>query len=337
MTQQQNVLLEVQGLKQHFPIQVGFLRRTIGYIKAVDGVNLNIKAGETLGLVGESGCGKTTLGRSILRLYEPTDGKVYFHDGNKKVSITELDRKSLRKFRRHMQIIFQDPYSSLDSRMTILEIVGEPLLVNGIAKGKELEEMVEHILVQVGLQKEHMRRYPHSFSGGQRQRIAIARAIVLNPDLVVADEPVSALDVSIQAQILNLLKEMQEKMNLTFLFISHDLGVVRYVSDRIAMMYVGKLVELAPKEKLLQKPMHPYTESLLSAVPRVDLAYRKKRIILPGEAPDPSNLPSGCIFHPRCRYAKEICKEEEPQLRQLGEHQVSCHFAEDLDLKGITL
>ncbi|MGI6705557.1 MAG: ABC transporter ATP-binding protein [Clostridia bacterium] len=337
MTQQQNVLLEVQGLKQHFPIQVGFLRRTIGYIKAVDGVNLTIKAGETLGLVGESGCGKTTLGRSILRLYEPTDGKVYFYNGDEKVSITELDRKSLRKFRRHMQIIFQDPYASLDSRMTILDIIGEPLLVNGIAKGKELEEMVEHILVQVGLQKEHMRRYPHSFSGGQRQRIAIARAIVLNPDLVVADEPVSALDVSIQAQILNLLKEMQEKMNLTFLFISHDLGVVRYVSDRIAMMYVGKLVELAPKEKLLQKPMHPYTESLLSAVPRVDLAYRKKRIILPGEAPDPSNLPSGCIFHPRCRYAKEICKEEEPHLRQLGEHQVSCHFAEDLDLKGITL
>lgn len=335
MTQQQSTLLEIKGLKQYFSIQKGLLRKTIGYIKAVDGVDLTIKKGETLGLVGESGCGKTTLGRSIIRLYEPTAGKVLFRDKDQMVSITELGRKSLRSFRQHMQIIFQDPYSSLDSRMTILDIVGEPLVVNNIATGKELVERVEDTLVQVGLQKEHLRRYPHSFSGGQRQRIAIARAIILNPELIVADEPVSALDVSIQAQILNLLKDMQQKLNLTYLFISHDLGVVRYISDRIAMMYVGKLVEVAPKEKLLVKPMHPYTESLLSAVPRVDLAYHKKRIILPGEAPDPSNLPSGCVFHPRCRYSKEICKNEEPQLREIEDRQVSCHFAENLDLTGI--
>lgn len=244
----------------------------------------------------------------------------------------------MRAFRKNMQIIFQDPYSSLNSRMTILETVGEPLLVNGIASGRNLEERVSQILSQVGLDKEHLRHYPHSFSGGQRQRIAIARALVVNPRLVVADEPVSALDVSIQAQILNLLEDLQGELNLTFLFISHDFSVVRYVSDRIATMYVGRLVEIGPKEALLKTPKHPYTESLLSAVPRVDLSHRRKRMILAGEAPDPSNLPSGCIFHERCRYAQDVCKSDDPELALVdSDHRAKCHFASELQLTRISI
>lgn len=338
MAEERSILLEVKGLKKYFPVQRGFLRRTKGYVKAVDNVNLYIREGETLGLVGESGCGKTTLGRCILRLYEPTEGEILFRDNNgQMISLTELDAKSLRAFRRNMQIIFQDPYSSLNPRMTILEIIGEPLLVNRIASGKDLEERVKEMLTQVGLSVEHLRRYPHSFSGGQRQRIGIARALIVNPKLVVADEPVSALDVSIQAQILNLLKDLQEKFRLTYLFISHDLSVVRYVSDRIAVMYMGKLVEVGPRDEILSHPHHPYTEVLLSAVPRADFRSHSERIVLSGEPPDPTNLPPGCVFNPRCRYAKERCKSEEPELKQISrDYYVSCHFAESLDLKGIS-
>ncbi len=338
MAEGQNILLEVRGLKKYFPVQRGLMRKIKGYVKAVDDVDLYIKEGETLGLVGESGCGKTTLGRCILRLYEPTGGEILFRDSDQMVSITNLDREALRSFRRHMQIIFQDPYSSLNPRMTVLEIIGEPLLVNGIARGRELEERVKEVLTQVGLMVEHLRRYPHSFSGGQRQRIGVARALTLNPKLIVADEPVSALDVSIQAQILNLLKDLQNRFGLTYLFISHDLSVVRYVSDRIAAMYVGKLVEIAEKEEFLVAPKHPYSEALLSAIPRTNPFYKSRRMVLAGETPDPIDPPSGCVFHPRCRYAEDICKSEEPELREVDtDHYASCHFAERLNLKGISV
>ena len=330
-------LLEVRQLKKHFPVQKGILRSTVGYLKAVDGVSFKINPGETLGLVGESGCGKTTLGKCILRLYEPTNGKILYRNGGDEIDVTALNKRDLRSFRRNMQIIFQDPYSSLNPRMTILEIVGEPLVIHGMARGRELEDAVGEIVSLVGLQREHLRRYPHSFSGGQRQRICLARALVLRPKLVVADEPVSALDVSIQAQILNLLKSMQKQLNLTYLFVSHDLGVVRYVSDRIAVMYVGKLVELADKNELLRQPRHPYSESLLSAVPRVDLKYRSERVILRGEAPNPTDLPTGCVFHPRCQYTEDICRQEEPELRELSSGCVAaCHFADKFTLNGVS-
>lgn len=331
------VLLEVKNLKQYFPVNKGLLRRTVSYIKAVDNVDLFVNEGETLGLVGESGCGKTTLGRCIIRLYEPTAGEVLFRDSERQVNVLALKSEEMRSFRKNMQIIFQDPYSSLNSRMTILETLAEPLKVHKIASGREIEDRVADILEKVGLKKDYMRRYPHSFSGGQRQRICIARAMILNPRLVVADEAVSALDVSIQAQILNLLKEVQSQFKLTYIFISHDLGVVRYVSDRIAMMYVGKMVEVAKTDEVLRNPKHPYTESLLSAVPRIDFNHTKKRIILEGEAPDPSNLPSGCVFHVRCRYCREICKQCEPELTEAEPgHLVKCHRAKELTLQGIS-
>lgn len=337
MANNNNMLLEVKDLKQYFPIQKGFLRRTVGYIKAVNGVSLTIKKNETLGLVGESGCGKTTLGRSILRLYEPTDGKILFNNGDEMISILDLDRKEQQKMRCNMQMIFQDPFSSLNERMTVMQNVGEPLLVNGIASGKELEERVEDMLVKVGLRKEHLRRYPHAFSGGQRQRIGIARALVVNPKFVVADEPVSALDVSIQAQILNLLKRLQDEFQLSYLFISHDLSVIRHVSNRIAVMYVGRLVELGARDQVLNTPLHPYTEALLSAVPRAGKkGQRASRIIMSGDPPDPSRLPSGCSFHERCRYTEEICKAEEPEFTEIETgHYVACHRARELSLKGV--
>jgi peptide/nickel transport system ATP-binding protein len=333
---QENVLLEVQSLKKYFPIQQGFLRRTVGYVKAVDDVNLVVKAGETLGVVGESGCGKSTMGRTILRLYEPTGGKILLNAEGQALSVTDLDRQQMRLFRKSAQIIFQDPFSSLNPRMNILETVGEPLLVNDLARGRELEDRVKEVITQVGLRVEHLRRFPHSFSGGQRQRIGIARALVVHPKLVVADEPVSALDVSIQAQILNLLQSLQERYHLTYIFVSHNMAVVRYIADRIAVMYAGKLVELGTKHELLSQPKHPYTELLLAAVPRTVDRKRGQRTVTPGEPPDLANLPAGCVFHPRCRYARERCKMEAPLLRSLGpDSYVSCHFAEELDLQGI--
>lgn len=334
---QKHDLIEVRDLKKYFPIQRGGLQKTTGYIKAVDGVSFTIRRGETLGLVGESGCGKSTLGRCLIRLYEPTGGEVLFQlPDNQVVNVTSLKRRELQAFRRNMQIIFQDPYSSLNPRMTLLELIGEPLYVNHIARGKDLEMRVLEVLDQVGLNLEHLRRYPHSFSGGQRQRIGIARALVLKPKLIVADEPVSALDVSIQAQILNLLKDLQSNLDLTYLFISHDLSVVRYVADRIAVMYVGRIVEVAPKDDVLSTPAHPYTEALLSAIPKGDPKQQIDRVVLPGEPPDPADLPSGCVFHQRCRYAKDICSVEVPVLREIRpNHHASCHFAEELTLNGV--
>lgn len=338
MAQSNDALLDVQGLKKYFPIQQGFLRRTVGFVKAVDNVNLRVKAGETLGVVGESGCGKSTLGRCLIRLYEPTDGKIYLNVDGQRLSVTELDSHQMRTFRKSAQIIFQDPFSSLNPRMNILESVGEPLLVNGLARGRELEDRVKEVITQVGLRVEHLRRFPHSFSGGQRQRVGIARALVVKPKLVVADEPVSALDVSIQAQILNLLEDLQAQYNLTYIFVSHNMAVVRYISNRIAVMYAGKLVELGEKQEVLAHPRHPYTELLLAAVPRTVDRQRGHRLVTPGEPPDLANLPKGCVFQTRCKYVKERCRTEEPQLRALGEnHFMSCHFAEDLMLQGITL
>jgi peptide/nickel transport system ATP-binding protein len=313
------------------------LQRQTGFVKAVDGVNIDVQAGETLGIVGESGSGKTTLGRCITRLYQPTGGQVIMRTDGETLNVSALKGKELSAFRKLAQTIFQDPYSSLNPRMTVLQTVGEPLLVNNLARGKELENRVTEIIVQVGLRVEHLQRYPHSFSGGQRQRIGIARALVLNPRLVVADEPVSALDVSIQAQILNLLLDLQEQYNLTYLFISHAMSVIRYVSDRIAVMYAGKLVELGPKQELLSNPKHPYTETLLAAVPKTSQRKRGMRLVSPGEPPDLANLPVGCVFVPRCKYATEQCKAQPPELRQVGSGAyVSCHLAESLTLQGIS-
>lgn len=336
--QQNQVLLDIQGLKKYFPLQQGFFRRTVGYIKAVDNVSFQVRAGETLGVVGESGCGKTTMGRCLVKLYEPTEGKILLHTREKTLSVTELNGADSRLFRSSAQIIFQDPFSSLNPRMNILETVGEPLLVNGLASGRELEERVKEVVTQVGLRVEHLRRFPHSFSGGQRQRIGIARALVVHPSLVVADEPVSALDVSIQAQILNLLQDLQNKLGLTYIFVSHNMAVVRYISDRIAVMYAGKLVELGQKQEVLTYPRHPYTELLLAAVPRTVDRQQGHRLVTPGEPPDLANLPTGCVFHTRCKYAQEICNQEEPELRAVGDgHFASCHFAEQLELQGIAL
>jgi peptide/nickel transport system ATP-binding protein len=334
--QTQPPLLEVRDLKKWFPISKGFLQRQTGFTKAVDGVNLDVQAGETLGIVGESGSGKTTLGRCITRLYTPTGGQVTMRADGETLDVSALKGKELSAFRKRAQTIFQDPYSSLNPRMTVLQTVGEPLLVNNLARGKDLENRVTEIILQVGLRVEHLQRYPHSFSGGQRQRIGIARAMVVHPRLVVADEPVSALDVSIQAQILNLLQDLQEKYQLTYLFISHAMSVIRYVSDRIAVMYAGKLVELGPKQELLSHPKHPYTEALLAAVPKTTQRKRGIRLVSPGEPPDVANLPKGCVFVPRCKYATEQCKEQMPILRPVGSGAyVSCHLAESLTLQGI--
>jgi oligopeptide/dipeptide ABC transporter ATP-binding protein len=339
-----NILLEVKNLKKYYPIYRGIFRRISAYVKAVDGFHLFIKEGETLGLVGESGCGKTTAGRTILRLIEPTEGEILFRskervDGMEKrqeINVATASNKQMKDLRKNMQIIYQDPYSSLDSRMSIGSIIGEPLLVHGVSKAEEREEQVRDLLIEVGMDPDYMNRYPHEFSGGQRQRIAIARALALRPQLIVADEPVSALDVSIKAQILNLLKSLQSEFNLTYLFISHDLAVVRHICDRVAVMYLGKIVELASSKELFDNLKHPYTEALMSAVPVPDPDYRVKRILLEGDVPSPVNPPPGCTFHPRCRYAKEICKTEVPIFCDLGnEHFVACHFASTLSLKPV--
>ena len=335
--QAKSILLEIRGLTKHFPVRRGFLRRVAGVVRAVDDVSLTIREGETLGLVGESGCGKTTLGRCVLRVVEPTAGEVVFHvEPGRALDLLQLDKRTLRSLRRHLQMIFQDPYSSLDPRMTVLDIVSEPLVASGLARGAQLTARVKDLVETVGLEAKHLRRYPHAFSGGQRQRIGIARALAPGPKLIVCDEPVSALDVSVQAQILNLLQDLQRSHGLTYLFISHDLAVVQHVCDRVAVMYVGQVVELADTAALFERPRHPYTEALLRAVPKVDPDLAEEPLPLSGEVADPANPPSGCYFHPRCPHARAVCAAAAPPWREVCPgHFAACHFASDLCLEGV--
>jgi len=338
-----NILLNVKGLKKFFPIQKGLLRKTVGYVKAVDDVNFFVREGETLGLVGESGCGKSTAGRTIIRLYEPTGGEVLFKsrelapDGQTQtVDLMKLPHDKMKLIRREISMVFQDPINSLNPRMTVSDIVAEPMVIHGQSMGAETEAVIISLLERAGLRPDHLRRYPHESSGGQRQRIGIARALSLNPQLVICDEPVSALDVSIQAQTLNLLQDLQKDFNLSYIFVAHDLSVVQHISDRVAVMYVGKVAEIADTEELYSYPLHPYTEALLSAVPKADPLYKSDRIVMQGDVADPSNPPSGCYFHPRCRYAEDICKSKAPEFRELKPHHfVACHRAEELKLEGI--
>jgi oligopeptide/dipeptide ABC transporter ATP-binding protein len=337
MTGQQATILEVENLKKHFPIRRGLLRRNVGAVKAVDGVSLTIRRGETLALVGESGCGKTTVSRCIARALAPSSGNIRFRVGEGSlVDIAGLDRRGLAPLRPHIQMIFQDPFSSLNPRMMVGDIITEPMLVNGVGSKASRLARAEELLGLVKLPVAYMNRFPHAFSGGQRQRIGIARALALNPSLVIADEPVSALDVSVQAQIVNLLLELQDRLGLSYLFVAHDLSVVKHMSDRVAVMYVGKLVEEAPTDVLFKTPRHPYTEALLSAVPKPDPRRRTQRIILGGEVADPAHPPSGCAFHPRCRFASDRCKAETPELTELASgHRVACHHATELKLTGV--
>lgn len=339
MPEERRRLLEVHDLKKHFPARQGFLGRGTGVVKAVDGISLYIMQGETLGLVGESGSGKTTAGRTILRGMEPTAGEIVFRlEDGKTTDITKLNQAHLRAFRRHAQMIFQDPYSSLNPRMTVRDIIAEPLVAGGVARGLEVDERVRETAALCQLSLEHLRRYPHAFSGGQRQRIGIARALVCRPQFVVCDEPVSALDVSIQAQILNLLMDMQKELGLTYLFVAHDLSVVEHVCDRVAVMYLGRIVELASTQNLFYQPRHPYTEALMSAIPSLDPDEVMKPIILEGEIPSPANPPNGCHFHPRCPYAQDICRQEVPQWTEHAPgHFAACHFADTLTLKGASI
>ena len=330
-------LLEVKNLKVHFPIVSGIWRRTKGYVRAVDDLSFDLMEGETLGLVGESGCGKTTAGRAMLRAVEPTSGEIWFgmRDGSR-ISTTAAGSEELRLLRQEIQLIFQDPFASLNPRMTVFDVVADPLRVNHLARGKEVEDQVSEMLLKVGLSPAYMRRYPHAFSGGQRQRVGIARALVMNPRLVIADEPVSALDVSVQAQILNLMQDLQDELNLTYLFISHDLSVVQYIAHRVVVMYVGKIAEIAPTEKLFTEPKHPYTQALLSSVPVANPEVRALGQALEGEVANPANPPSGCYFHPRCPFAQEICRTTEPPLKEVAPEQfASCHFAGELELPGV--
>ncbi len=331
------VLLEIKNLQKFFPIRKGFVKKVVGQIRAVDDVSFYINEGETLGLVGESGCGKTTTARCILRAFKPTGGQILFRtQAGQVVDVATLASDEMRPLRREMQMIFQDPFASLNPRMNLLDIVGEPLLVNGVKNRQERTERVAELLRLVGLRSEYMQRFPHAFSGGQRQRIVIARALALHPRLVVADEPVSALDVSVQAQVLNLLLELQQELYLTYLFVAHDLSVVKHITDRVAVMYVGKLVETAPTEELFCQPKHPYTAALMSAVPVADPRVRSEQIPLSGEVPSPANPPSGCYFHPRCPHVVEECCTKTPILEKISpNHYVSCHRAQELELAGI--
>jgi len=337
-----NILLDVKGLKKYFPIQRGLLRRVAGYVKAVDNVSFFVREGETLGLVGESGCGKTTAARTIIRLYEPTAGEIRFKstrlsaDGKARmVNLLEMDKGQMKVLRQELSMIFQDPINSLNPRMTVFNIVAEPMVIHGQG-GAGVEETVTRLLERVGLRADNMRRYPHEFSGGQRQRIGIARALALNPRLIFCDEPVSALDVSIQAQTLNLLQDLQADFGLSYVFVAHDLSVVQHISDRVAVMYVGKIAEMADSDALYNNPLHPYTEALMSSVPKPDPLHKSARIVLEGDVADPSNPPCGCYFHPRCRYVEDICKQEEPEFREIKpDHFAACHRAEELQLRGV--
>ncbi|OPJ56542.1 ABC transporter ATP-binding protein [Clostridium oryzae] len=325
MSNEDKILLEVKNLKKYYPVKKGFFNNKVSYVKAVDDVSFYIKKGETLGLVGESGCGKTTCGRTTLKLYEPTDGEIIFDGKN----IEKLSEKEMLPYRKKMQIIFQDPYASLDSRMTVGDIIGESMDIHRLASGKERKEKIQYLLDTVGLNREHINRYPHEFSGGQRQRIGIARALAVEPEFIVCDEPISALDVSIQAQIVNMLEDFQENLNLTYLFIAHDLSMVKHISNRIGVMYLGNMVEVGESNELYSKPLHPYTQALLSAIPipDPDESATKSRIVLNGDVPSPIDPPEGCRFSGRCKYAKDICRQVTPKLKEMApDHSVACHL-----------